>query len=549
MRLRNFLTATLCAALLLGALPLASLRASAAVRGQQNSPAQRLDVMRSRLETVRRTLNSAIAGLNAKDKGEESADDPRTRLSGLEKETGKLLNEVNDLKSKQEKAERYDPTEIDKLETAVTELDNRAQIAMRETAQARSTTAAQADAKAVKKSKKGGGFLGLGKIFGGSDDEKYAELVGTVAPGRDAQLFGEATKEARKDNYETARALYSVIINTYPDSVYLPLSKLAIADTFYLEGTTSALIQAGQAYQDWVTFFPTHPLSDDVCMKMGEVEMRRMGLSDRDISPARKAEQRLKFCLQQYKASSLRPDVEVRLREVQNNLADHDVNVGNQYYEKYFRHAANNLKGAQSRYKEVTEKYPNYERMAEVLYRLGVTYVEEEEPDEATKYFQQLVRMHPNSGFAEKAKEKLAAIGAAVPDPAPNAVQEEPTGPGLMEGIFQQISGVVPKTVNKDGVIISRSSKGDDIIAAVIQNGGTLPANYDRPVNRTAPTRNVTPLPANAPKKASDGKKEASFSPTQPGAPANGTDAARPAATQPTTPATPPPANTTGVKP
>jgi outer membrane assembly lipoprotein YfiO len=546
MRLRNFFVATLCAALLLGAVPATALTASAAARQSQNSPAQRLDVMRSRLETVRRTLNSAIAGLNAKEKGDESADDPRTRLSGLEKETGKLLDEVNDLKGKQERAERYDPTSLDKLEAAVTELDNRAQVAMRETARERTTAA---DTQAVKKSKKGGGFLGIGKIFGGSDNEKYAELVGTVAPGRDAQLFAEATKEARKDNYETARALYSVIINTYPDSVYLPLSKLAIADTFYLEGTTSALIQAGQSYQDWVTFFPTHPLSDDVCMKMGEVEMRRMGLSDRDISPARKAEQRLKFCLQQYKVSSLRPDVEVRLREVQNNLADHDLNVGNQYYEKYFRHAANNLKGAQSRYREIAEKYPNYERMGEVLYRLGVTYVEEEEPDEATKYFQQLVRTHPNSGFAEKAKEKLAAIGASVPPAAPDAVQEEPTGPGIMEGIFQQISGVVPKTVNKDGVIISRSSKDDDVIATVIRNGGTLPANYDRPVNRTAPPRDVRPLPTNEPKKPADGKKEVSLEPTRPGAPATGADPARPAATQPTTPATPPPANNSGVKP
>jgi outer membrane protein assembly factor BamD len=545
MRFRNFLTATLCSALLLGALPATAVVGAAAARSQQqNSPAQRLDVMRSRLETVRRTLNSAIAGLNAKDKG-ESADDPHKRLSGLEKETGKLLDEVNDLKGKQDRAERYDPTEIDKLEVAVKELDDRAQVAMRETAQARSTTASAADAQAVKKTKKGGFF---GKIFGGGD-EKYAELVGTVAPGRDAQLFAEATKEARKDNYETARALYSVIINTYPDSVYLPLSKLAIADTFYLEGTTSALIQAGQAYQDWVTFFPTHPLSDDVCVKMGEVEMRRMGLSDRDIAPARKAEQRLKFCLQQYRQSSLRPEVEIRLREVQNSLADHDLNVANQYYEKYFRHAANNLKGAQSRLREVTEKYPQYERMAEVLYRLGVTYVEEEEPDEATKYFQQLVRTHPNSGFADRAKEKLVAIGASVPDAAPDAVQEEPTGPGIMEGIFQQISGVVPKTVNKDGVIISRSSKGGDIIDDVIAHGGTLPDNYNRPVNRTAPPRDVRPLPTNAPKKPSDSKKEASFESTQPGAPANGTDPARPAATQPTTPATPPPANNSGVKP
>jgi outer membrane protein assembly factor BamD len=548
MRLRNFLTATLCAALLSGALPATAL--TAAARQLPNSPAQRLDIMRSRLETLRRTLNSADAGLNAKQKDDKaSADDPHKRLSGLEKETGKLLNEVNDLKGKQDRAERYDPADLDKLEAAAKELDDRAQIALRETTQARTTTAAAADAQAVKKTKKGGGFLGIGKIFGGGDSDKYAELVGTVAPGRDAQLFAEATKEARKDNYETSRALYSVIINTYPDSVYLPLSKLAIADTFYLEGTTSALIQAGQAYQDWVTFFPTHPLSDDVCMKMGEVEMRRMGLSDRDISPARKAEQRLKFCLQQYKTSSLLPKVEVRLHEVQNNLADHDLNVANQYYDKYYRHAANNLKGAQSRLKEITEKYKDYDRMAEVLYRLGVTYVEEEEPDEATKYFQQLVRTHPNSGFAEKAREKLAAIGAAVPDPAPDAVQEEPAGPGMVEGLFQQISGVVPKTVDKDGVIISRSSKGGDVIDDVIANGGTLPANYDRPVNRTAPYRDPRPVNQPAPKKPADGKKEASFGPTQPGAPATGADPARPAATQPTTPATPPPANSSGVKP
>jgi outer membrane protein assembly factor BamD len=548
MRFRNFSAATLCAALLFGALPAAATAGAAAPRAQsQNSPAQRIEIMRSRLETMRRTLNSAIAGMNAKDKGDgASADDPRTRLGGLEKETGKLLSEVNELKGKQDRAERYDPTELDKLEAAVSELDSRTQLAMRETARERSTTAAAADAKAVKKTKKTGLF---GKLLGHGDDEKYAELVGTVAPGRDAQLFEEATKEARKDNYETARALYSVIINTYPDSVYLPLSKLAIADTFYLEGTTSALIQAGQAYQDWVTFFPTHALSDDVCMKMGEVEMRRMGLADRDISPARKAEQRIKFCLQQYKQSGLTPDLEVRLREVQNNLADHDLNVANQYYAKYFSHHANNLKGAQSRLREITEKYPSYERMAEVLYRLGVTYVEEEEPDEATKYFQQLVRTHPNSDFADKAKEKLAAIGAAVPDPAPDAVQEEPAGPGMVEGIFQQISGVVPKTVNKDGVIISRSSKGGDIIADVISNGGTLPSNYNRPVNRTAPARDPRPLPTNAPKKPADGKKELSLEPTRPGAPANGADPARPAATQPTTPATAPASSSSGVKP
>ncbi|HEX8285154.1 MAG TPA: outer membrane protein assembly factor BamD [Pyrinomonadaceae bacterium] len=546
MRYRNLILSVLSAAMLLGALPAPFQRAAAAQQSQL-SPIQRLDVMRSRLDTLRRTLNSALAGLNAKDKGAEaSADDPRTRLGGLEKEASKLLSEISDIRGKQERAERYDPTEIDKLEAAAAELDTRAQGAMRDTMRERAASPAPAASKDEKKKK--GSFLG--RLLGRGGDDKYDELVGTVAPGRDRELFVEATKEARNDAYETSRALFGVIINTYPDSVYLPLAKLAIADTFYLEGTTSALIQAGQHYQDWVTFFPTHALSDDVCLKMGEVEMRRMGLANRDISPARKAEQRLKFCLQQFPKSSLRPDIELRLAEVQENLADHDKGVGDQYYNRFYQGRANNLKGAQSRYREVVERYKNYSGMAEVLFRYATTYMEEEEPDEATKYFQQLVRRHPNSEYAEKAKEKLAAIGAQVPDADPDAMnREEPRGPGMVGGLMREISGIVHKTVTKDGVIISQSSKGNDIIQAVMDNGGKLPDNYNTlPVNRTAPARDVRPLPtaAPAPKKEAE-KKDVSLEPTRPGAPATGSDPARPAATQPTTPATPPPAS--GAKP
>src|SRR6185436_8465410 len=69
-------------------------------QGQSDaSNTQRLNVMRSKLEAMRRSLGSAIAALNAGDKGdkEKNADDPRVRLRGLDKETGSLLSEVNDL--------------------------------------------------------------------------------------------------------------------------------------------------------------------------------------------------------------------------------------------------------------------------------------------------------------------------------------------------------------------------------------------------------------------------------------------------------------------
>src|SRR6202008_4648542 len=166
-------------------------------------------------------------------------------------------------------------------------------------------------------------------------DDKYADLTGSAAAGRDRVLFEEATKEVRKGHFDTGRLLFANIINTYPDSPFLALAKLAIADSFFLEGTTSALVQAAQAYQDWLTFFPTDPLADDASLKVAEAEMRQMGLSDRDITHARKAEQRLKALLQQYPQTKLRPEVELRLRQVQDNLAEHNFSIALFYRDRY----------------------------------------------------------------------------------------------------------------------------------------------------------------------------------------------------------------------
>jgi predicted nucleic acid-binding Zn-ribbon protein len=75
------------------------------------STAQRLDVMSSKLDLMRRSLSSALRVMEDKTKEKTTnADDPVVRLKGLEKEVSSVSSEVNDIRTKNDKAEKFDAT-------------------------------------------------------------------------------------------------------------------------------------------------------------------------------------------------------------------------------------------------------------------------------------------------------------------------------------------------------------------------------------------------------------------------------------------------------
>ena len=220
---------------------------------------QRLDIMRDKIERMRRSLNSAANVLKDENKEDKTKKDdekkletPLGRLVALEKDASRMMSDVNNLKGKTDRGEKVEKTDIDTIEQLVGELQTRVDTAQIETATARANPVSNVGKPREKKKKKK--FLG---IFGGGGNDEYEELLGSVSPGRDRELFVVATKEVRKGNFDVGRLLFQTIITTYPDSPYLPMSKLAVGDSFYLEGSTSSLIQAIGSYQDWLTFFPT----------------------------------------------------------------------------------------------------------------------------------------------------------------------------------------------------------------------------------------------------------------------------------------------------
>jgi outer membrane assembly lipoprotein YfiO len=447
-----------------------------------NTPVQRINVMSDKLDRMKRSLSSAITVLRSESSAnkddEKNIATPIGRMVGLQKDVNRVSSDVASIRGKVDRGEKYERSELDGLETTVNELQTRVDTAQTETAALRASGDPTVISNSKSDNKKGGKFLGI--FGGGNHKDEYADLVGSAAPGRDRELFVTGTREVRKGNFDTGRLLFQTIITTYPDSPFLPMSKLAIGDSFYLQGDSSSLIQAISSYNDWLTYFPTHPLADRVILKIAESEMRQVGLPDRDATHAKRAEVRLKALMANYPNSFLRPDAQTRLSEVQNNLGIHNLDVANYYYALSVDQKKGGLKGAQSRYREIIDKYPNFCDTDQVLFKLANTYLIEEETDQAARYFQQIVSDYPNSDFVAKAKEQLGVIGATVPEPKPERKDVQPCPQGtFLSNLKNEFLGTYPMTIDKNGVLMTKdfSKERFELIDQIIENQGDITAN------------------------------------------------------------------------
>ena len=235
----------------------------------------------------------------------------------------------------------------------------------------------------------------------------------------DKELFDRATDFLEHSRFTEARLVLQTLINAYPDSEYLAQAKLAIADSWYRQGSTSDLLQAEAEYRDFITFFPTLPEAGEAQMRVAMIHYRAMEKPDRDPNHARRAEQEFQKLLLTYPNGPFVPLAEQRLREVQEVLAEGNFQVGRFYYLEAADYAA------QPRLKELVERYPNYSRADEALYLLAKS-LERHGPQgssaDAVRYYSGIVHDYPLSEHVEDAKERLVALNAPIPDPDPVAV-------------------------------------------------------------------------------------------------------------------------------
>ena len=292
-------------------------------------------------------------------------------------------------------------------------------------------------------------------------DKKTKVAAEEAREGRDRELLSEAINEMQDGKYVRSRLLFNTLVNTYADSPLLPVTKLAIADSFYREGSYSSMNQAEVEYRDWLQFFPKHELADDVVMKIAEIHMRQVQAPDRDTTHAVLAERQLLRLLRDFPNTDLKERAEAQLWEVREILGMHELKVARFYFKQ--RQA---YKAAAARSKEIIDKYPGFSRSDEALFLLGVSMFEQEDTEEAISYFTRLCRYYPQSEYYEEAKDYLTRLDAAVPEPAPEGERPRPAGetPGLVTRVIETISHPRLENISKDGVLFKKQDTREEAL-------------------------------------------------------------------------------------
>src|SRR3982075_1715895 len=143
--------------------------------------------------------------------------------------------------------------------------------------------------------------------------------VGSKQP--DKVLFDRAMDAMKHNRFDVSRMTLQTLINTYPDSEFIARAKLAVADSWYAEGGSTAMQQAEIEYKDFRTFFPNMPEAAEAQLKVANIHYQEMEKADRDYTHAVRAEDEYRQLILQFPDSKLVPEAKQRLREVQEVIA------------------------------------------------------------------------------------------------------------------------------------------------------------------------------------------------------------------------------------
>ena len=231
----------------------------------------------------------------------------------------------------------------------------------------------------------------------------------TVPPGTaqpDRYLLNRGQEELKENNWFNAREYFRQIVDNYPQSQLRPDAKLGIGDTYLGEGTTEALVLAGNEFREFLTFYPTNPRADYAQFKLAESHARQMRAPERDQTETKEAIREYEVFFQRFPNSPLMPEVKKQWREARDRLSEASYRVGLFYYR--IRH----YPGAIDRFREVLRDDPGYTKRDAVYYYLAESFRVIKNNAEALPYYERLLKEFSQSEYLDEARKRVAELKA-----------------------------------------------------------------------------------------------------------------------------------------
>lgn len=199
-----------------------------------------------------------------------------------------------------------------------------------------------------------------------------------------------------REKYREATQYLDHAFEVAPNSATGREALLLSADSYFRAGGTANYVKAEAKYRDFLNRFPTSDRADYVQMQIANCLAEQMRKPDRDQTATLKALTAFEGVLQLYPTSSWVEEVQARIVEIRQDLAEHEYRVGRYNFRRRIYTAS------VWRLEDLVADYPDFQEMDKALFMLGRAYGRSNRLEEAIATFERLQTEYPDSEYVKK---------------------------------------------------------------------------------------------------------------------------------------------------
>ena len=214
-------------------------------------------------------------------------------------------------------------------------------------------------------------------------------------------LFAQAEEQiARRRFTEAIRSLGDVGLITPVSQELDPKIKLALADAYFYQSGNVALIEAQSRYEQFLSFYPTHPEAERARYMVGLCLFRQAESPENDQEFTLRALTHFQSMFLDLPANSpWRIPVRQQLMRAQDRLAQHEWQVARFYRKKDKR------LGEIGRLNTLVDLYPDSSLREEAFILLAEAHLAVDDVEQARLALDRAMSEYPDGDLAQRARE------------------------------------------------------------------------------------------------------------------------------------------------